>query len=1079
MSPGQPELIDNQRVVHEEALRWIAERYARPLHVATGYVRLGGLHALATLPGDETRPVRLLLGAMPEPGLGEESLMAEAQQAGILFDKTLRNLRAERDFDAFPPSRRIQRLKAVDEFLQQKRAQVRRYTLRFLHGKAYLFADEPDADSSEPGAALVTSANLTPGGLEANLELGLVHYQPHVVQEAARWFNDLWNRADPFKQELLDLLFPPIPQYDPNTIFLRALLELYGDEMEAKEAAPDYYTLTRFQEDGFIRARRIVELYGGVLYADGVGTGKTLIGVEFIKEYARERGLYTLVVAPAQLRETTWERALVTANLPGQVVSYQDLASDVQIAPKSVGNRRRVLCLNKDAYRLVVIDEAHAFRNDDNTWYAALDRLLGGQPKALVLLTATPVNNALWDLYNLIMLIGRHDSAFAGRPLRIPNLRQFFRDAGANDPELLSESKLFPLIDTVAVRRDRLFIQRHYAGETFPDGTPVEFPEPRLLEQRYDLDSAYPGIFGFIVDKIDALTMARYRPKAYLRQGKEDDGREDALAALLQSGLLKRFESSPKAALETVTRMVLAHDIVLAAMREHGVVLSAATLRDLVGQAEDGGIPPESIEELLQEDEQARPVGDFEDAFFELVAKDRELLVEMQGRLQALLGQPDPKLKRLEEVLRSTPAKKVAIFSSFADTVHYIHEAIKANPALVGGRPYTVVVGDETDARARTAQLERFCPVSMTDDPNHVPPDGEIDLLLSTDVLSEGQNLQQAQAVISFDMPWNPQRVVQRNGRIIRLKSPHDEVFLYTLLPKQGDLEKVLKLEAKLLAKIAAANASVGMESEVLAAAPAESKIFADLEEFADRLSKGDPTLLDEGEGGGSGSFAGEDYRARLLRAKAEGEIERLHHMPWGVGAAIARPAREGIVLPGVFFAAQTRQGERKWRFVDSAGNVVVDDLDMLRLADPQGATAAAMAEDLDLDRIWAIAADSICAEHNARLDPAAQEKRIPASQRWARELFRRPDLPDDPRLDSAYDSLGVGRDALVQRALSDVRRRFQDGSIDAAGAAREICDVVDEFGLRPPTAAVVEEAPLTPDDLGVVCYQAVFTPGD
>ena len=112
---GQPELIDNQRVAHEEGLRWLAERYPRPLNVATGYVRLGGLHALATLPPErDDRQIRLLLGAMPEPGLGEDTLDAEARQAGILFDRTLAKLRAERDFDAFPPSRRIERLQAVD-----------------------------------------------------------------------------------------------------------------------------------------------------------------------------------------------------------------------------------------------------------------------------------------------------------------------------------------------------------------------------------------------------------------------------------------------------------------------------------------------------------------------------------------------------------------------------------------------------------------------------------------------------------------------------------------------------------------------------------------------------------------------------------------------------------------------------------------------------------------------------------------------------------------------------------------------------------------------------------------------------
>ena len=1075
---GQPELLDNQRVVHDEALRWLAEHYLRPLHVATGYVRLGGLHALAILPPeDDDRPIRLLLGAMPEPGLGEDALDAEAREAGILFDRTLEKLRAERDFDAFPPSRRIERLLAVDEFLREDRVQVRRYTQRFLHGKAYLFADA-GGDASEPGAALITSANLTRGGLEGNLELGLVHYQPNVVGEAVRWFEGLWDRADPFKDELLGLLFPPVPEYDANTIFLRALLELYGEDIEAQEAAPDYHTLARFQQDGFVRAQRILEKYGGVLYADGVGTGKTNIGIEFIKEYAGERGLHTLIITPAQLRETHWERGLHLANLPGQVISYQDLASDQQVAVRTVTNRRRVLHLDKDTYRLVIVDEAHAFRNSGNTWYAAMDRLLGGQPKALVLLTATPVNNALWDLYNLFMLFGRHDAAFAGRPLRVPNLREFFREAGANDPELISETKLFPLIDALAVRRDRAFIQRHYEGETLPDGTPVRFPKPILLESRYDLDSAYPDIFAFVVDTIDALTMARYRPKAYLREGKEDDGGEAALAGLLRSGLLKRFESSAWAALATVERMVAAHDAVLKAMEEHGVVPSPASLRDLVAQLEDGTIPPESIQELLSEDEAARSTDDFEEAFWDHLKKDRELLGELEERLRALLERPDPKLKQLGEILAATPATKVAIFSSFADTVQYLRETLEEQPEVTAGRSYTVVRGDETDPRARTTQLERFCPVSMTDDQNFTPSDGEVDLLLATDVLSEGQNLQQAQAVISYDMPWNPQRVVQRNGRIIRLKSPHEEVYLHTLLPKQGDLERLLRLEARLTVKIAAANASVGMESPVLAEEPAESKVYADLISLTDRLSTGDVSLLEEGEGGGSGSFAGEDYRARLMRAKAEGDLDRLRNMPWGVGAAVTRQAPEDVALPGVFFAARTRDGERKWRFVDASGQVTADDLKMLRLADPLGAEAATVPDSFDLDGMWATAVEDICREHNAQLDPAAAARRIPASQRWAREILRRTDLRADPRLDPAYDSLGVGRDPLVQRALSAIRRRLHEGDIDYRQAAGQICDVVQEFGLRPAKPAEVAARPLTPEDFGVICYQVVLAPG-
>jgi hypothetical protein len=163
-----------------------------------------------------------------------------------------------------------------------------------------------------------------------------------------------------------------------------------------------------------------------------------------------------------------------------------------------------------------------------------------------------------------------------------------------------------------------------------------------------------------------------------------------------------------------------------------------------------------------------------------------------------------------------------------------------------------------------------------------VPPHGEVDLLISTDVLSEGQNLQQAQAVVSYDMPWNPQRVVQRNGRVIRLLSPHDEVLLTTMLPATGELERLLGLEARIQAKIAAAGV-YGMESEVIEGATADA-ITHDLRAYADRLVAGEPELLDAAEGE-SGAFVGEQLRRIIDRAVREGEAQRVMRLPWGVGA--------------------------------------------------------------------------------------------------------------------------------------------------------------------------------------------------
>lgn len=1073
MSTGQPEIVDNRdRYRHAAALSWLATQYPQPLRVATGYVNLGGLRELAALDDPEARPAQLLLGVAPAPGLGETGLYEEAREAGRVFDETLRNLRAERDFDAFPPTRRLKALQAVDELLSRDEVEVRRYTERFLHGKAYIFAAGAGSAETAPGAALVSSANLTGGGMHGNLELGTVQYQPNVVREAAGWFDELWEESEDFKDELRERLFPEIPQYSPQEIFLRMLLEYYGDELP-DEPIPEG-GLARFQRDGYRRARRIVEKHGGVLYADGVGTGKTFIGLEFIHEYARNQGKHVLVIAPAQLRDTNWEGALDEANLPGQVISFQQLAMDEQLAHPDVGRQRPVLSLDKDVYRLVIVDEAHALRNPDTTYYHALDRLLGGTKKDLVLLTATPVNNALWDLYHQVMLFARHGRAFA-EPLGIGNLRDFFAACGANGPEAIRPEVVFPLMDAVTVRRDRRFLERNYAGDRFADGTEVRFPKPFLREKRYDLDGAYPGATDRITSAIGALTMARYRTDSYRIDGGGEAPWEQTLEGLIRSVLLKRFESSVSAALTTVTRMLAMQRAALRACEEGGAMPSAATLRDFSGSILEGDALPEVVADVLEEDADATPLGELREDFLPDLRADIGHLEDLEHDLKQLASEPDPKLAALVEVLRESKARKIAIFTSYADTARYLREQLAPDSDARGGRPMVTVLGDEGESGDREEVLRRFCPRSMGVQPRAAVGD-EADLLIATDVLSEGQNLQEAQAVISYDMPWNPQRVVQRNGRVIRLKSEHEEVHLHTLLPIAGELEAILKLEARIVEKIQAANASVGMESQVLAALASEERIYADLQGFANRLSEGDETLLNEGEGGESGSSAGEEYRLQLLRAQREGAIPRLEQMPWGVGAVFARHSgTPNVDLPAVVFAARDRRGRRHWRAVTGGNEVLRQELSLLRMADPGDAPGQDLPDGLDLDALWDRAVEDICRVHNEARDPLAGAVALPASQRWALERLRDPSLPLRDEFSRADEALAVPRDRAVQRALSQVRREFEAADRPALDTAEEITrTVLDEFGLQPVEVAESESYELNPEDVGVVAYQVV-----
>ena len=1071
------ELIDNDQYGHHrEALSWLAEHYDGPLNVATGYIGLDGLDALAQAAQEQETSVKLLIGAAPADGALTGS--AASNLVRDRFRQSVGALRRERDLSGFPASRRAV-LERVSAFVSSDDAEVRRYVQRFLHGKAYVLGSLNDAGGlSAPGAALVTSANLTASGLVTNLELGMVHYQPNVVTSALRWHQRLWDDADDFRDQLLDLLRPPPLDATPEDVFLRALIELYGDEPVPEPVAD---RLTAFQRDGVARARAIMDRYGGVLYADGVGMGKTMIGLDLIREHVEQHGHHVLVVASAQLRDSMWQPELEKENLPARVVSYQELAQERQL-----GGDRAVLIVPVDTYRFVLVDEAHAYRNSDTSWYAALSRLMGGPEKNLAMLTATPVNNTLWDLHSLFLLFGRNDAAFAGEPLGIPSLQEFFREAGAGrarggrqqpDAPEPSPDHLFPLLDALTVRRDRAFIRDYYSGARFTDGAEVRFPEPKLHERRYNLDAAYQGMARAIADRLQppagpdkkvplgALTMAQYQPAFYRDELGAEGARQEALAHLMRSLLLKRFESCWYAALQTVRRM----------RRK-----AEARIRYL--EIAGGGEPLPGGEEYLDEIEAAaveltEEPGDwaeperFRPDLLADLQRDVGVLDELIGQIEALDGQPDPKLEALRAVMTTTDSQKVVVFTSFRDTAEYLRRAFEDDSSLIDGRKWAAVVGADTSEAERAEAIDRLCPDFAVIPGAAASKHGEIDVLLSTDVLSEGQNLQQAQAVLSYDMPWNPQRVVQRNGRVIRLRSPHETAFLYTLLPRDDELDELLGLEALLQAKIRAANASMGMESPVLATEASAQRIYEGMRDFTERLAGGDATLLDEDQGPGGAAFAGEHYRAIYRRAAREGEADRVREMPWGIGAAITR-ATAALDEPAVFFACRTRDDRRYWRMVSASGEIVHrDDLPMLRLIDPAGQESRPVPDDLDLEELFEIAAFDIVEEHNQPVKAPTP----PASQRWALNyILGAPDAPRGDAYNTAAEVFSVPQSTPVRRALSDLRRDYGEGGMSLVECADRIVAVVAQFRLRP-VALPRPSPPITADDLGVVCYQVVL----
>ena len=1087
-SSGRPTLLDNRdEGAHGTGLAALAADPPKdaPVSVATGYVNLGGLATLAAVTGPPVRSVRLLLGVAPPPGGGSPKKLRQ------FFADADEDLLRDRNFGRFPPSRARLRIGPVAEWLRRPEVEVRRFRGSFLHGKAYLFGDRAD-----PRAALVSSANLTTAGMETNLELGLVEYGKDPVRQALRWFDRRWESegAEDFEEDLEKLLgADPVLDalQDPQTIYLRILLEYFGVEFEEEPEQPTAVHLADFQWDGFRRALRILERCRGVLYADGVGTGKTEIGLAFLEKYAAKEGKHALVVAPPQLVET-WERRIHEANLPGKVLSFHRLAEDRQLNPEGKG---RNLEVDKDTYRLVVVDEAHAFRNPATGWHRALSRLLGGEEKHAVFLTATPINNGLMDLFHLVMAFARHDGAFAEHGIR--SLRGLFKSAGAmsRDGENLDPDRLFPLADLVSVRRDRAFIEKHYPNAAFPDGTPLRFPEPELVTERYEIDAVWPGLVADLTAVVEESTLARYRPEAYRKAaagnagGAGDRARNDSgLTGLLRSAILKRFESCHESCRLTVERMEKAHGLFLEAW-EAGFVpdseaLSAAAREEL----DETGAAAWLREEA--EEQARRPISDFDPALRAEVAADRKRLQKIRRRLEAIRTEDDPKLRTLARLIEESPSRKIVVFSAFADTVRYLARQLDE---VVAGRRRAVVIGEDTTPDERMRELERFAPESVVG-PGHELPEGveEADLLLSNDVLSEGQNLQQAAAVVSYDFPWNPQRVVQRYGRVIRLKSPHRRVFLTTMLPAPGDLEPLLRLEQRIRVKIEAARL-YGMDVGVVG--EGEAGAGADLESFAERLAAGDPSLLRESLGGGRGeAFSGESLRAEFRRSLMEGELARLEKLPWGVGAAFPLPSlgRFGSGggngepppdrTPGLFFACRTKGDDRYWRFVPFAETKATgpepDARQLRRIAPGNTVGLDALPPEVDLEGAWKRAAASIVEEHNRLAAESREEAAVGPRQHWAIAVLRNPGSGrSGPEADRALRALRVGRSQQVRRELGRIEKEFEAKEISMSGAAGRILELVASEGLRP----VPPPKPLEPisgeEDLGVVCWMALLPP--
>jgi superfamily II DNA or RNA helicase len=967
-----PFVIDNQEHRLRDALNeLLAQSVGKPLDVATAYFAISG-YRLVKEGLHQVGAFRLLLGSEPHAGA----------DVGLRPNAESLKKRLQGDLEAEPFNEAT--LKLVEEliaFLRADKVEVRLYDKGFLHAKAYLFHQDRvgphnRTDRLRPYAAIVGSSNFTEPGLVSNKELNLVHRvilpteaaedrqaaqqvayleygddfvnmsDPVHLDSSSRrliksevgaraitdlmgWYERQWADSVDFKNDLIELLDASkfgTKEYTPYEVYTKALYEYFKEELgeNAPELGRSAVDLAEFQEDAAKKARRILARYDGVLIADSVGLGKTWIGKKLLEDFAYHRRQKAVVVCPASLRQM-WQEELASATIAAQIVGMEELGRDT-FDPSPYGDAD-----------VILIDESHNFRNDKANRYLALDTIIqlnggrgrDGEHKKVILISATPINNDLYDLANQVRLFTQSRPDYF-REAGIGDFDAYFRRArGMVKKENTSAGVvLFNLLEEVMVRNTRPYIRTAYPNATIR-GKPVAFPNRRLHTVTYDLGATYGGLYDEIVTAIDSLSLAPYKLEAYKKksaiadeeQHRFEQGREEGLIGIFQTRFLKRLESSIEAFRLSLRRaltfeetykdylldrkVVSSHDFQKAVRflaRDEEDDLTAGSLADELDAVAEAKAYIESLPTVdLNQYELRKLTHDVE--------ADVKTLKSLLERTEALAAK-DGKLERLKELLAGDlKGKKVLIFSSFKDTTRYLHRRLTQDAEFLkaAGNPHIrrIDSGNHSDERGHI--IAQFAPVASG---RNTSPSEEIDILISTDVLSEGQNLQDCGILINYDLTWNPIRLVQRNGRIDRIGSPHAEIAIYNLFP-EDKLEALLHLVERLTRRISDID-NLGLLDASVLGEVVHPRAFNTIR----RIREEDGTVLDEEEA--RAELAGPGMLLKQLKDLLNRDgTNTLMALPNGIHSGLRREKCYGMFF--YFQAPRSGEGKRHfWCYIDA-----------------------------------------------------------------------------------------------------------------------------------------------------------------
>lgn len=865
-------IVDNSNK-YWKTLRYLHDwtDIAHTFDIATGYFDIG---SLLSLDGkwQQLEAIRVLMGDTVARRTKRTLLLGVTNNVKNKLDDSLEMEKEENDFLTGVP--------AIVAALQKGQIKCKVYNRKKFHAKAYITHAKQDVVGS---SALVGSSNFTLPGLTENVELNIqIRREVEKLQE---WFDEHWKVAVDISEEVLNVIERHTREYTPFEVYAKSLYEYFrGHEMTAGEwenVGPEnsgsfmYRVLDQYQKEGYQAMMKIARRYRGAFLCDSVGLGKTYVGLMLIERLIMFERKRVLLVVPKSARVSVWEKN-IKKYLPHLYGDFSNLVVMNHTDLLRKGDYPQRLNRMREMADAVVIDEAHHFRNpgikgepgEIRSRYWQLFDILNG--KEVFLLTATPVNNRLIDLQHMIELFSRRQpDYFKGAPLGIHTLVGHFRKMENALEELVLEQEsqgLFSNIETnqaeaerilqddelfraLVVQRSRAYVkesqlQQGEKGAIFPDRQ-----DPNVVE--YSLRKTYGRLITMIENAFSKekplFSLAMYYPLAYYKGPDETvdplaEGRQKQVVGLIRTLFLKRFESSAYAFAMSCETLFLK---LLAFIAKHNVTGSEKMrLERWMAQHEEliNGIRKHQTEEIGEEEEDVIPDELLEDVDVlsrdeykveEILAEsflDLDQVVEFLEELYRFEPSHDDKLNSLITLLKTDSVlkkHKVLIFSEYMATAKYLkRELDKAKISDVDEV-------DSTTKRPREQVIQQFAPYynELPGEQLELIKTKQTRVLISTDVLSEGLNLQDATRMINYDLHWNPVRLMQRIGRIDRRLDPEIEkqiidenpdlkdirgtIVFWNFLPPD-ELDDLLKLYKRVSHKTLRISKTFGIEGKKL-----------------------------------------------------------------------------------------------------------------------------------------------------------------------------------------------------------------------------------------------------------------------